>query len=347
METEKTFSRGIRWTSKSAFVSLATQLGQLAVISKLLQPHDLGVFAVVTIIYSLMLIFSDLGMSNLLVQTKNLSSALINTSLLACSVFGVIMAALLLIVGSLISTYFGMVELELLMPLLAMIALVNPYIQIHSALLQREGRFQFLAHLDTWAAIIAFAVVWLGAVFHPGPECLVLGLISATCFRFLRLSTRTNKLHALSSKFSASSIAPHLRFFTFQLLDRLVSFSSGSVDKLIIGRALGGEALGRYSLASQLAMKPYSILGPVLSRVSLPTLAHGGQTDEEIAKLYLVVVRLAFLLAFPTYIFMYIVGPIAITQLIGVKWAIVAQLLPIPTCFGTKLLFVEPSPNCP
>ena len=61
---------------------------------------------------------------------------------------------------------------------------------------------------------------------------------------------------------------PYLDFGFFQLGERLLNFASRNLDKLLIGSWLGTEALGAYSLAYQLMIRPFRLLTSVSTNVT-------------------------------------------------------------------------------
>jgi O-antigen/teichoic acid export membrane protein len=120
-----------------------------------------------------------------------------------------------------------------------------------------------------------------------------------------------------------------VRFGSYQMGERLLNYAGWNIDKLVVGRMLGDGALGVYSIAYQLVIRPFSILSPVFSRVTLPLFSRIQNDDERLCRGYLQTVRTIALISFPIYIFLILAAHSIVNLLLGPKWFAAASLLGI------------------
>ncbi|XPF96132.1 oligosaccharide flippase family protein [Colwellia sp. RE-S-Sl-9] len=76
-----------------------------------------------------------------------------------------------------------------------------------------------------------------------------------------------------SFSFDKNIIKPALRFGFFQMGSQIINQLRTQLDQLIIGKWLGIEALGVYSLAKEFIMQPTKLIAPITSKLALPRLA--------------------------------------------------------------------------
>jgi PST family polysaccharide transporter len=95
-------------------------------------------------------------------------------------------------------------------------------------------------------------------------------------------------------------------------------------DGVIVGRMLGGAALGAYQMAMSLANAPAEKIGLLVMRVTGPLFAKV-QKDQELVRRYFRIVSESLSLAvFPLLIGLALVGPEALRVLLGSKWSAAA-----------------------
>ena len=82
----------------------------------------------------------------------------------------------------------------------------------------------------------------------------------------------------------------------------LLDFVSKETDVLIIGKILGMEVLGLYSLTKQLVLRLFNVVNPIITNVLSPWLASLQQEPEKQKTTYLLITRYLAYLNFPLYL---------------------------------------------
>ncbi|TIO54028.1 MAG: lipopolysaccharide biosynthesis protein, partial [Mesorhizobium sp.] len=137
---------------------------------------------------------------------------------------------------------------------------------------QRALRFRWLALVDAVAFAIGYVVVgpvlaWLGF----GIWALVAAILVQQLFRTIVLLV--GQRHPMRPLLERSAIFELLYFGGGFTIARVCNYLATQVDRLVVGRYLGADALGVYGLSSQLMTTPAVIVGQVLDRVLFPTMA--------------------------------------------------------------------------
>ena len=124
--------------------------------------------------------------------------------------------------------------------------------------------------------------------------------------------------------------------------ERAVNFLSANVDYLLIGRFLGVAALGAYSIAYQLVVKPVFELNPILTRVAFPAFAKKQADNEALARGYVEVIRLIAFIVVPTMAAVAVLAPVFVPVVFGAQWALAIPLLQILSIVGVARALTSP-----
>jgi len=117
----------------------------------------------------------------------------------------------------------------------------------------------------------------------------------------------------------------------------LLDFFSREVDVLIIGKILGAESLGLYSLAKQIVLKLYSIINPIVINVLSPLLSSIQKEKERLKTTYLKVVKYLAYINFPVYVLIIVASKEILHIVYGAAYAesyVILSLLAFAYCLS-------------
>jgi PST family polysaccharide transporter len=100
-----------------------------------------------------------------------------------------------------------------------------------------------------------------------------------------------------------------------------LNYFNRNLDYLLIGRFLGAEALGYYTLAYKIMLIPVRKIGGVISNTFLPAFSQIKHNQKSIKKYYLKVLQLISLLTFPMMGGLLIVASDFILSIYGENWS--------------------------
>jgi O-antigen/teichoic acid export membrane protein len=130
-------------------------------------------------------------------------------------------------------------------------------------------------------------------------------------------------------RFRRADLAGYLGFGLYRTGAMSANFFNLRVAQLFVGALLGAQALGYYSVATNLVLQPVQKLNPVLTRVAFPIFS---EIQDDVARLrrgYLQMVHLLMLLSAPVLIGVAAVAPTAVPLLLGERWTEAVPLVQV------------------
>lgn len=335
--------RALRW---SATGRLAGQLGSWVAtiwIIRILSPADYGLMGMASILIGLATLFNELGVIPALIQTKHLDERLIQ------QLFGFVVAStvfifcVLLLAAPLISTFFDEPRLTPITRALAVAMVIGGVAAVPNALLERELQFRGLSMVE-FSAMLLGSITTLGlAMAGYGVWSLVTGNIVTTTAKTIGILVVSRfcllpvfRLHGLRSMFVfGASITGQ----------RVLWYVNSSADVLLVGRLLGDQALGVYSVAFQLATLPVSKMFGIVNRVAFPAYARIQDDNRQAKDYFIASVRLSWLLFCPMLWGMSSVSHEFVQVFMGGNWddaGVVLALIPLVVPFRVISLLMAP-----
>jgi PST family polysaccharide transporter len=103
-------------------------------------------------------------------------------------------------------------------------------------------------------------------------------------------------------------------------LGRIVNYMALNGDKLVIGRLIGGDALGLYDRAYKLASLPGGLYETAASKVALSSLSRVQNEPQRLRAAYRRGIELTALIGMPMTALMIVLAPQLIDVLLGPQW---------------------------
>ena len=325
---------GARWTSTSALTAAGLEFVQLAILARLLTPQDFGVYALLALVVGLGLSYTDLGLSAAIVQRQDLEPAHLSSMFWANLATGAALLGCASLLAPLAADLLAQPQIADLLPLAAFTLLVAPVSQQYAALLQKSLRFRALAVGDMLAVVAGAAVSLSLAATGHGVRSMVWGLLVNSVARAFALSLAGMAIWRPAPHFAASDLRSYAGFGVYQMGERTVNYAGFNLDRLLIGGLIDAYALGLYSVASQIVMKPIQTFGPVVARVMLPVFAIVQEDDARLRSGFLDGVRAIALVLFPLYAAIIPLAEPLVRLLLGERWTAAAPVLQFLALLG-------------
>lgn len=319
------------WSFAASLVGTLSQILLMVLLARQLDQASLGIFALLSIMLLLLGYLQDLGLSTFAVQHQNLqANDRTNLHLLSLSLGG-IATLVCLLCAPLAGWIYQSKELSSLLMLLApQLLLLGASTQYHAEML-RSGRLASLARIDIISKIMAFILtLFLLLNFPPALDALVYGQLSGALFRLLLLFAAADSDINWRCRLDLPLWRAALRFGAYQSGAQIIGFLRNRVDQLLIGKLLGLEALGLYSLAKDIINQPPRLLNPVIQRVLLPRFSRRTGATE----LYRQSLRLNLQLNALVYSVLAVVSYPLVLWLFGAAYQQTAILLCIFAVYG-------------
>jgi O-antigen/teichoic acid export membrane protein len=321
---------GIKWTTFSTIFNSITQLLLIAILARLLSKNDFGLMATISLIIGFSQIFADLGISKAIIQRQNILPQEL-TSIYWFNIFnGLITSIGIVIVAPFISTFYDQPLLKELLFTISILFFIQPFGQLYLTLLQKHLLFKSIAIRDIFARTASILLSVYLAFKGYGVYSLLYGQLCFTFVSSIFLFIVGRKIHKVSFYFRFREIGNFMRFGLFQSGDQIINFFNSQLDVLVIGKFLGMDQLGVYSIAKDFISKPLAIINPILTKVAFPVLSKLNTDKTKVKSVYLKMLNYLSTLSIPLYILLFITAPFIVELLFGSTWIdsiIIIQIL--------------------
>ena len=322
-----TVRNSIVYSTLESWVSVVLQVASGVVIARLLNPEELGVFAVAAVFASLASTFRDFGVGEYLIQKTDVSDDAIRAALTVNIVISWLMSLLLLALAPVASEFYRQHGVADVMRVQAISFLLIPFGAVTMAWFRRELNFKPMFVANIWASVVSFAVAVGLALSGYGYMSLAWSSVAGVAVtvgvaNYFRGST-------LPRLPGVRGVGEVLRFGRFVSSIYLVGELGRGAPDLILGRLLDLSAVGMLGRAVGLVEIFQRLVLRAVMRVCLPYFAQGVREEGSplggflTAMSYLTTVGWVFLL------FMALASYSAIRIIYGVQWMDAVELAQI------------------
>jgi PST family polysaccharide transporter len=317
-------------------VRFVLQTATMMVLARVLSPNDFGLQGMVAVVTGFLALFGDAGLGMATVQRLELTHEQASTLFWINVAVGAMLAMLCAALAPLLVGFYQEPRLYWIAVVSGATFLFNGLAVQHGALLQRAMRFVTLAKINVlslaassttgvvlsllgcryWSlvgmmmasSIVGAAAVWLAIPWIPGPPR------------------------------RRSGIRSMLHFGGLATCNGFVVFLAWNVEKLLLGRFCGADALGLYGRAYQLVTLPVQQLNGAITGVAFPALSRVQHDAERLASCFLRGYSLLISLTIPVTIISALFAEEIVRIVLGAKWMeaapIFRSLAPVALVFA-------------
>lgn len=325
MASKSAVVSGVKWTSISTMSRRILGLLANIVFARLLEPGDFGLVAMAGVMLGFIEIFKDLGTGTALIREKAPSERLLSSVFWLNCGFGLAMTALIVALAPLMAAFYKEPRVEPVVMVMAISFMLSALSIVQSSILTREMAFEKLAKIELSAAVLSYAIGIGAALYGAGVWSLVYQVVAnsalATLFIWGAGRWRPRLLFAWDEIRAITGYSLNLAGYN------IFYYFAQNLDKFLIGRVLGTEALGLYDLAFKLMAFPMQAISAVFTRVMTPYYA---QAQDDLPRFRQAFLRVAAAIAFITFPLMF--GLLAVREqfvfvVFGDSWVDVIPLL--------------------
>ena len=318
---------GVKWATVSQAIQQVTHLLTTIILANILAPSDFGLVGMAMVITGFITIFKDLGTSAAIIQRKEVSEALLSSIFWVNVGFGALAMVILFFAAPLGEKLYHEPRVVAILQLLSLSFFISGLGILQQSLLQRSLAFNTLAKVEI-SAVFCGAIVGISmAVAGAGVWSIVfqsLTMVSVTTILLWLSSTwRPKRRFHWQEVKSVSNYSLNLTGFS------IFNYFARNADYLLIGRYLGAQDLGYYTLAYRVLLFPLNNISAVVGRVMFPVYSNIQDDNNRFSSAYLRVVAIIALIVFPLMMgLLALAGPLVLT-VFGETWAPVILLIMI------------------
>ena len=265
---QKTVRGGI-WVFGGRGTARVLQVAQTAILARLLIPEDFGLMRLVMVALSAATSFSNFGINQALIQRKEISHRTLDTAWVMDLFRYVLMFLATLALAGPIATFYEEPQLAWMIRIVSLKFLLLGFSNNSGiAMLRRDMRFRRKQTYEIVLSISNTVVTVMLAFWLRNVWALVWAQVIYGAGEF-------------AGSYWVHPFRPHFHFFLDEarslfsfgkhlLVGGMLNFLKGSLASILLGKLLGTETLGYYSLARSLVMTPKSLVVPVFGVVLYP-----------------------------------------------------------------------------
>jgi O-antigen/teichoic acid export membrane protein len=330
MELKQQTISGVKWSGFARGSQQIIQFIIAVILARLLMPEDFGILAMAIVFTGLIAVFNDFGIGSAIIQKQDLTENDLSSIFWLNVSIGIVTSLLTVIISPLIAAFY---EKEILSQLLSLMALgffFTSLSTVQQSLLIREMNFKKISMFEITSTVFSGIVAISLAYFGYGVWSLVWQGLTATIVMVLLLWLTSQWRPKFT--FHVQSIKSVLGFSLNLLGFSTINYFSRNVDYLLIGKFLGAEPLGYYTLAYRLMLYPLENISAVVSRVLFPAFSTIQNDNARFRDAYLKTTRYIAFVTFPMMFGLFAVTNEFILTIFGPKWEQTIFLLKI-LCF--------------
>jgi O-antigen/teichoic acid export membrane protein len=318
-------------TISSGLVTLAAQgakffvnLAYIMVLARLLAPQAFGLVAMVTTVMGFLRIFQEAGLSTATVQRQDITHAQVSNLFWVNVAVGGTITLLLAASAPAIAWFYREPRLEGITLVLSITFLLASLAVQHIALLNRQMRFKVLAVIDVVSMLAGYLIGIGMALWKYRYWALVGASVTQVAIKLVLTWSVSRWRPQLPSRNTPTWQL--LRFGANITVGGLMYSLARGLDSLLIGRFFGAAAVGLYSRASVLLMRPLQQFIIPIDAVLIPALSRIQDQDARYRRTFLQVFEAIALITFLfAGLFLALSYPITVAVL-GPKWKAAAVI---------------------
>ncbi len=309
---------GILSNSAAAWARQASTLVLYTIAARLLDSHQIGVFALA----SALTLVIEYGVfdpiSETVVQREVLEAGHVGAALLMVGVAAAGSIVLALLLSGWLSRVFGVPQLEQILPWMSGGVAVVCLSAVHAGILRRQGRFHLISLLSAVSALTACGLGIALMVLGWGVWSLVIYFVAEKLL--LAASMTAWAIRHPASRFSRRHVG-HLAAYAAAISgQRMAFFLRNQMDRLLIAWLWGPDVLGAYQLAARILEAVSATLLAPASKLLFVSYAQLQGNAVQLRATFLRSLEAVAFVAFPAYAGLSAVGPDIVRILFGKSW---------------------------
>lgn len=318
---------GVGWSAIDNIANQGITFLVGLVLARLLSPAEFGLIGIMTIFISLSNTIVDSGFSNSLIRKPQITEIDYSTTFIFNIVLSVIMYFFLFVSAPFIAVFFHQEQLTLLTRFLGIVVIVNSLAIVQRTKLVIEIDFKRQAKVSIVSSVVSGIIGIALALYGFGVWALIAQQISRQVVNAIGLWICAHWIPTFS--FSVDSFKYQFEFGWKLLLSQLLNTIWSEANNIVIGRYYSPVTLGQYSRAHQFSTLFSSNMTGIIQRVSFPVLSSIQEDKERLKANYKKLIKVTMLLSFTGMLAMAACARPLIGVLIGEKWELAADFLPI------------------
>jgi O-antigen/teichoic acid export membrane protein len=338
--------RGTIWTIAGYGSSQILRLGSNLVLTRLLTPEFFGLMAVVNTLRVGIELFSDLGISQSIVNNKRGDETVfLNTAWTLGVIRGFVIWLLCLLLTWPMANFYNEDRLLLLIPIVGLSSVFDGFASNSKHILNRRMDLGKLTIFNLSTQILSLLTLVFLAYLNKNVVVLAVGVVFTSIYSMIGTYWL---IPGYSNRFAWDQDSLHeiLSFGKWMFLASGMTFLNEQSDRLILAKLLSFKLLGVYAVAYTLASIPREMIKQISHRVIFPAISTQADIPRLTLRTKILRQRRLILVGFGIFLSSFVtVGDIIITILYDNRYQEATWMMPILGCgIWVSVLFYTINP---
>lgn len=320
------------WVTLSSVLGAGLSFLRSIIMARLLTPEIFGLMAICSMVIRGIEIFTETGFGAALIHRQQRFEDARDTAFTLWVLRGAGLAVIAFLVAPWIAAFYNEDILKSIVAVIGLSFVLTGFSNINTIALQKELDFKRLTYLEQIGGVLS-TIIGLGlAYWMRDVWALVYAqLVSSVISVVLSYVMVPGRPRFRFDPVIARELFSYGKFMTGLAV---VVFLTNQLDSAMIGKLLGMEALGFYTVAHTLANIPSTNLSKVIAKVLFPMFSKLQSDLPQLRMEYVRGVRLVVAVVVPISVAIVVLAHDIVTALYGAKWAAAAVPLQILAIFG-------------
>lgn len=310
--------KGFTWSAIDRIGFQLLQVITLVILSRLLQPEDFGLIAIVTFFTSIGNALIDSGFTAAIIQKASITNKDLNTAFIFNLAVAIVVYVFFFILAPFIAAYYHEPRVTATTRAICLMNLFSALGIVHLARLNRDINFKAVAKVNLAAAlssgILAVSLAFMGY----GVWALVMQTLlfySVQCILLWKTDRWRPQL-----QFDLFSFKQLFNYGYKLLSASLLEIAFQNIYTLIIGKRFSQFTLGIFSQSRRLTDVPANTASSIVQQVIFPAFSKIQHDNEEIRHRFAQSLRLLSFFIFPSMFFLAVVSKPIVYIFLTAKW---------------------------
>jgi O-antigen/teichoic acid export membrane protein len=304
------------------------------ILARVLAPSDFGVVAMASSFILMAQLMTSFDFDIAIIQNQKVTTDHYSTAWTCNLLLGLSVTLLMLATAAPIADFYRRPDLTPVICALAFGPLLTAAENIGVVAFRKELQFRRDVVFLACRRVLAFSCVVPLAFLLRNHWALVAGLLVSK----LASTVTSYLMHPFRPRLTLEKYRQLLVFSRWLLLNNLVACLRDRAPDFFVGRFLGADSLGKYSMAYELSNLPITEISAPINRPALPGFAQL-KDSAELAATCRRVVGFVALLALPAGAGLFAISPLLAPVLLGPQWVQVAPIMEVLAINGALMSF--------
>lgn len=286
------------------------------ILARLLLPSDYGIVAMASLVVTFLQTITETGMSPYLIRKSEILREDYDTAWTLKLVIYLIIGLILFFLAGYFARFFNNPLLVDVFKILSLNVALSGFQNIGLIALQKELNYHRIFFHSVLVKLSGFIVTVYLAYLLKNYWAMVYGTMTSTIVSVLF----SYVVSAYRPQFALSGFRQQWSFSKWYLVKNFSGFARMKTDQIVVGKLMGADVIGQYSMAVELADLPaseviYPALGPVYAGYAKLL-----NEPDKLDNAFVTVVGLVSVIALPMLMGLAVVSEEFIALMLGEKW---------------------------